>query len=122
MTLTTKQARALSALLDPAYRTNEQVAAAASVSRRTLQGWLAGDPDFQAALRDAEQELVASASRGLLSLVDGAISALSSALDDETKYSLRAAELVLSHVLRWRETLDFEQRLAALEAGRESNG
>ena len=120
MALTTKQARAISALLDPAYRTNEQVAAAASVSRRTLQGWLSGDPDFQAALRDAEQELVSSASRGLLSLVDGAISALSSALDDETKYSLRAAELVLSHVLRWRETLEFEQRLAALESTRES--
>ena len=120
MALSTKQARAIVALLNPTIRTNDQAAEAAGVAKRTLQTWLSDDTDFRAALHEAEAELVAHASRRLLCLTDDAIAALAQSLDEYAKpmHSLRAAELVLSHVLRWRETLDFEQRLAALEAGR----
>ena len=120
MTLTTKQIKSIACLLDVQNRTNEQAAQAAGVSRRVMQTWLSSDPEYQTALREAEAELVAHASRRLLSLTDDAIAALAQSLDEYAKpmHSLRAAELVLSHVLRWRETLDFEQRLAALEAGR----
>lgn len=120
----TKQTRMIAALLDPAHKTQAEACEAAGVPLRTLANWLAGDSDFQAELRAAEGLLVSHASRRLLALTDDAIAALATNLDEYAKpaHSLRAAELVLSHVLRWRETLDFETRLAALEAGRESNG
>lgn len=116
MALSTKQARAIAALLSPSTRNNTQAAEIAGVSRRQLQTWLADDAEFQAALHTAEAELVAHATRRLLLLVDDAVDALARALQDEPKYSLRAASLVLSHVLQWRDVTDFEQRLSSLEA------
>lgn len=111
-----KQARAIAALLDPTCKTNREAAERAGVSQRQLQTWLAEDADFQAALHTAEAELVAHATRRLLLLVDDAVDALSTALKEKPTYSLRAAALVLSHVLQWRDMADFEQRLASLEA------
>ena len=117
----TRQARMIAALLDPAHKTQAEACESAGVPLRTLGTWLT-EPDFQAELRAAEGLLVAHASRRLLSLTDDAIAALAQSLDEYAKpmHSLRAAELVLSHVLRWRETLDFEQRLAALESSRDN--
>jgi hypothetical protein len=113
----TRQARMVAALLDPAHKTQDAACAAAGVPSRTLQRWLAED-DFQDALRSAEGQLVNHAARRLLTLTDDAIAALASNLDEYSKpaHSLRAAELVLSHVLRWRELGDLEARIAALEA------
>ena len=113
---TTRQSKLIAALLDPANKSQQAACDAAGVPLRTLQNWLRDD-DFTAALRDAEAVLVNHAARRLLSLTDDAIAALKDNLGEYSKpmHSLRAAELVLSHVLRWREAQDLEQRIAALE-------
>ena len=113
----TRQTRMIAALLDPANKTQAAACDAVGVPVRTLQNWLL-DPEFQADLRQAEQALVSSAARRLLTLSGDAIAALAENLEPYTKPTaqLRAAELVLSHVLKWREAQDLEDRIAALEA------
>lgn len=113
----TRQSRMIAALLDPAHKTQDAACKAAGVPQRTLQNWLL-EEDFQDALRQAESLLVDHAARRLLALTDGAIGALAEELSPYSKpqHSLRAAELVLSHVLKWRELQDLEARIAALEA------
>ena len=112
----TRQTKLIAALLDPANKSQELACAAAGVPVRTLQNWLADD-DFVAALRAAEGQLVNHAARRLLTLTDDAIAALADNLSEYSKpmHSLRAAELVLTHVLRWREVQDLEARIVALE-------
>ena len=112
----TRQTKLIAALLDPANKTQAAACAAANVPLRTLANWLAED-DFQDALRSAESLMVDHAARRLLALTDDAIGALAEELSPYSKpqHSLRAAELVLSHVLKWRELGDLETRIAALE-------
>ena len=119
-----KQARAIAALLDPQNRTNEAAAAAAGVGKRTLQDWLSSDSDFQAALSEAQSIMIGDATRRLTALTGLAVDALAECLDEYSpdKQKLAAAVAVLDRVLKFKELTDFEQRLAALEAGRESNG
>lgn len=119
-----KQARAIAALLDPQNRTNEAAAVAAGVGKRTLQDWLSSDPDFQAALTEAQSAMIGDATRRLTALTGAAVDALAECLDEYSpdKQKLAAAVAVLDRVLKFKELTDFEQRLAALEAGRESNG
>ena len=114
--ITTRQSRMIAALLDPGNTSRAAACKAAGVGERTLATWLKDD-DFQDALRQAETLLVSHAARRLLALTDDAIAALKDNLSEYSKpmHSLRAAELVLSHVLRWREVQDLEARIAALE-------
>lgn len=114
----TRQARLIAALLDPAHKTQAEACDAAGVPLRTAQNWLAADADFQADLRAAERAMVAHAARRLLALTDAAIAALASNLDEYSKpaHALRAADLVLDKALRWRELIDLDARIAALEA------
>ena len=118
-----KQARAIAALLDPQNRTNEAAAVAAGVGKRTLQDWLSTDPDFQAELQAAQSAMIGEATRRLTSLCGLAVDALAECLGPYTneKTAMQAATIVLDRVLKFKELADFEQRLAALEAGRESN-
>ena len=118
-----KQARAIAALLDPANRTNEAAAVAAGVGKRTLQDWLSSDPDFQAALTEAQSAMIGDATRRLTALTGAAVDALAECLGPYTneKTAMTAAVAVLDRVLKFKELADFEQRLAALEQ-RESNG
>ena len=113
----TRQTKLIAALLDPANKTQGAACVAAGVPQRTLANWLAED-DFQDALRQAESLMVDHAARRLLALTDSAIGALAEELSPYSKpqHSLRAAELVLSHVLKWRELGDLETRIAALES------
>lgn len=113
----TRQTRMIAALLDPANKSQAAACDAVGVPVRTLQNWLL-DPEFQADLRQAEQALVSHASRRLLTLTDDAIARLGDNLNEDARATaqLRAAELVLSHVLKWRELGDLEARLSALEA------
>ena len=121
MALTPRQVKAVAALLDPANRSNEAAAAAAGVGKRTLQDYLS-DPDFQAELQAAQSAMIGAATMRLTALAGLAVDALADNLDEYTndKQKLVAAVAVLDRVLKWRETLDFEQRLAALESTRES--
>ena len=122
MALTPRQVKAVAALLDPANRSNEAAAAAAGVGKRTLQDYLS-DPDFQAELQAAQSAMIGEATRRLTSLCGLAVDALAECLGPYTneKTAMQAATIVLDRVLKFKELADFEQRLAALEAGRESN-
>lgn len=115
-TFTPKQRRALAALI-----TEGDVSAAAEaagVSRDTLYRWMT-QPDFKAALVDAESEAMENLSRALVRLGDKAQQALEEVLDDgETRDAVKvsAANAVLGHLLKLREITAIEARLAALEA------
>lgn len=113
--LTPAQQRALEALLLAGSIT--EAATLAGSTRQALHRWLA-DPAFVAALREAESEALAALSRRLVTQGEQAAAALTDALDPSQgiKDRLRAAEIVLNNLLKLRELLDFEQRLAALEA------
>lgn len=93
-----------------------QAALAAGVNRATLYIWRR-QPHFQDALKEAEAEAVEGLSRALAGLGDSAAQALRDALEPGNKITtrLRASEIVISNLLRLRELVDIEERLAALE-------
>lgn len=115
-TLTRKQAAAVSALLTT--RSVAEAAAASGVGRRTLYTWLAEDEAFRAALASAEEEALSHVVRRLCGLADKAVEALAGVLDDEKASAsarTRAAEVVLSNLLKIRELRNTEERLAEIE-------
>lgn len=119
--LTTKQQAALACLLQGGSQ--QQAADAAGVNVRTLYAWRQ-HPEFAAELRAGEQELIASAVRALSALTRPAAGLLGRILaDTEGKPSdrLRAAGLVLQHVMELKQLVDLEARVAALEAQGENH-
>lgn len=115
--LSTKQARAISALLSS--KTVIEAAQQADVAHRTLTRWLSSDQQFRQALSMAEGDLIDGASRRLLQIQAGAIDTIEGMLADDAEVSdavrLRAAVAALDYLLKLRELRQFEQRLAALE-------
>jgi hypothetical protein len=73
------------------------------------------DPDFQAALHEAEAGALAETTRRLLSLSGAAADALAETVTGPAPHCLRAADLILVHLVRLRQYADLEQRVAALE-------
>ena len=114
-TLTPRQLRAVNALL-----THPTVAAAAGVlgvAPSTIYRWL-GENAFRAALAQAEGEAVAAAGRRLAALAETALDELARAMVDPMTPAptrVRAAEVVLNNLLRYREIVQFEIRLTDLE-------
>lgn len=114
-TLTPRQLRAVNALL-----THPTVAAAAGVlgvAPSTIYRWL-GENAFRAALAQAEGEAVAAAGRRLAALAETALDELARAMVDPMTPAptrVRAAEVVLNNLLKYREIVQFENRLDALE-------
>ncbi len=114
--LTTKQTRAIAALL-----TTKDVGSAAKEARigeRTLYTWL-DNVSFRAALKQAEAHAIEKA----VSLVSGmsqyAVSVIVSLMANERVSDgvrLRAAQTVLDQMVKLREYADLEARVAALEA------
>lgn len=94
-------------------------ALAADVNRNTLYRWMR-DETFAAELQTAEAEAVQGLSRVLAGLGDSAAAALKDALDSGQKITvrLRAAEIVTDRLLKIRELVELEQRIAALEQQR----
>jgi hypothetical protein len=113
--LTPRQRRAIAALL--ASRDVKAAAAAASVGERTLYRWLAQDPQFRAALTQAETELIGESTRRLIAGQALALDTLEGLMAGAQRDSDRrlAAAAWLDFVLRWRELTNVEQRLAELE-------
>lgn len=114
-TLTPRQLRAINALL-----THPTVAAAAvvlGVAPSTIYRWL-GENAFRAALAQAEGEAVAAAGRKLVNLAESALNVLSDVMTDPQApdaVRVRAAETVLANLMKFREVIAFETRLADLE-------
>ena len=114
--LSAKQHRALSALLTS--KSVAEAAAATGLGERTIYRWLT-DPAFRQALSAAEGDLIDAATRRLLTLQGTALDTLEAVLGDEDASAgvrIRAAQMVLDHLLKLRELRDIEQRLQALEA------
>lgn len=113
--LTPKQRKAVEALL-----TQGDVQAAADhagCNRTTLYRWLK-EPTFKAALREAEVTALDSLARELVTLAGVATATIKTVMTNPIAHAglrLRAAEIVLSNLLKIRELVDIEARLSALE-------
>lgn len=112
--ISTRKTRALQALL-----TCKNVTEAGEVSGipvRTVYRWLQ-EPEFQAALSNAENEILDGAVRRLTALSDAAVGVLADSLAEGVAdyVRLKAAGSVLDYVLRLREMRNLEKRLQTLE-------
>lgn len=114
-TLSAPQKRAIAALLTE--RTTRDAAQTAQVAERTLWRWLA-DPEFRAELTRREGALIDQATRSLLTMQGAALEAFDSVLNSDAAKDadkLRAAEGVLTYLLKLRELNSLEERIARLE-------
>lgn len=112
-----RQAKMIVALLDPRHRTQEAACAAVGVPERTLQNWLK-NPDFVAALRQAEGAAIDESVRRLVSVsaaADATIVSIMADKDNSPGVRLRAAGMVKDQLIGLRTLRNIEQRLAALE-------
>lgn len=109
-----KQEQAIAALL-----ASPSIPAAAKqigVDESTLDNWLK-EPAFNAAYRTARRQVVEQAIAVLQRASVAAVGALVGLLKSEDEgVKLRAAVRILDRAVSGMETLDFESRLAALEA------
>lgn len=109
------QRKAIETLLTSGSAT--EAAENAGVSRNTLYRWMQ-EPDFQAALAEAEAAALDSLSTRLVGLADQAAGALDDVFNNDKAgigHRLRAADIVLSNLLRLRELVTIEARLSELE-------
>ena len=113
--LSPRQHKALRALLSE--NTVAKAAVASGVGESTIYKWL-GEAAFRAALAQAEGEAVAAAGRRLAVLAENALDELARSMADPMTPAptrVRAAEVILNNLLRYREIVTFEARLTALE-------
>lgn len=114
--LSTRQIRALTAYYDKGDI--DAACKEAGCYRSTFYRWMADDELFQAACKDAESRALAMLSGQLVALASKAGQALFDVFDSATAtpaQRLRAAEIVLSNLLRIRELVTLEERIARLE-------
>ena len=93
----------------------EKAALAANVKPRTLRSWLTR-PDFQAAFRQARQQLLQQTTDRLLALTRTAAETLQRNMAcGHPASEIRAADLVLTHAAKGVEVLDLGRRVEELE-------
>ena len=93
----------------------EEAAAAAGVSTRTAYRRLT-DPGFQTRLRTARDELISGALGELATVAAEAVGTLQRLLcSNDERVQLGAARALLDQLLRLREAVLLEQRLATIE-------
>ena len=114
--LSPKQRKAVTALLS----TGEVKAAAAEagIHRDTLHRWLK-EPQFLAAVREAEADALDELSRLLVRLGRTAVATIAKAMSDPVTPAatrVRAADVALNRLLQLRELAQLEARVQALEA------
>lgn len=116
--VTPQQRKAIECLLTTGSIT--EAASAANVNRSTVYKWRK-KPEFVDALKEAEAEAVEGLSRQLAGMAEQAAGAFRDALHggQDIKVRLRAAESLTDRLLRLRELITLEQRVAALEAAGE---
>jgi len=113
--LSPKQHTAINALI--AQSSIDSAAKQAGVTQRTLYRWL-DEPAFRLSLNGALDKSLDAAARGLVKLTAKAIHVVEEVLDDTELHPstrLRAADLVLSNVIKLCELRTLAQRVAALE-------
>lgn len=100
-----------------------QAAAESGISARTLRRWLAEDPDFAAEVANARTDMLDGAVGAITAAAGEAVTALRDALTDtDGRNRVQAARVLLDALLPLRESLELEQRLAALEAAEQDRG
>lgn len=113
--ITARQRRLIEALLTG--KTISQACQVAGVGRRTYYRWVK-QPHFTEALQQAEADLLTASMRRLLSMQGAAVDGLQDLLNDPAlrpSDRLRAVQMVLDGVLRLRNAVELEARLAELE-------
>src|SRR5262245_40721558 len=103
-------------------RSVKEAAASASVSERTAWRWLA-KPEFKAQVDKARAELLEGALgklSGMLAAGAGVLARLLASGSDGIR--LGAVRLLFETVTKWKEVVDHEQRLAALELAQKQQG
>jgi phage terminase small subunit len=120
--LNVRQAKALAALLKGS--TAGEAANEAGCSIQSVKKWLK-NPDFRAALLEAETEVIDQSVRHLLELFPKAIAEIERIVDDPTVNSsvrLRASIAILDYLMKIREMRNIEDRLSMLEKQVFGNG
>ncbi|MGW3352567.1 helix-turn-helix domain-containing protein [Nonomuraea rubra] len=98
-------------------KTTDQAAQAGGVSGRTVRRWLADDHAFAARVKELRGELLDRAVGALVDASLEAIATLRCSLHAESEsVRVRAATAILNAMVSIRESVDLEERLAALEA------
>ena len=112
--ISTKQTRAIVCLLES--KTVGEAAKKAQVGERTLYTWLS-DVDFRKALKEAESETINLATRRLMTGQGQALDTLEVLMTKAKHESTRRQAAIdwLNMLLRFREQVDNESRLAELE-------
>ncbi len=86
------------------------------ISRNTFTRWLK-DPNFRAEVQKVRERVLGEAIGRLQISVDRAVDVLSELMDtDQNAIRLRAAEKIVDFFFRIKETNEFEERLAKIEA------
>jgi hypothetical protein len=112
-TLTNRQTRTIAVLVRA--RTVEEGAKMAGLSKTTIYAWLRL-PAFREELARQKNQLMDVALGNLKSVVEKAVSVLTSLLDSQSEAIRRGvANDVLGHALRGRELEELDGRLAKLE-------
>lgn len=119
--LSGKQVQAVNSLLSGS--SIRQAAQLAGVNARTLYRWME-EPRFTQALKDGESRILQAVGVRLAGLAGAACDVLSDILESETSspgagVRRLAAVNVLEMLSKWKELTDFEERLQALERGRD---
>ncbi len=118
--LTRRKEQAIAALLTEP--TLEMAAKRVGVSDVTLWRWLR-DSEFQAAFSEARHRVVEAAIGKLQQVAAEAVACLQRNLTSgQPATEVRAADAILSHVLKTLDRLELEQRLRHLEAAADAPG
>jgi len=113
-TLTTRQRRAVAALL--ASGSVRQAAEVAGCARSSLYRWLR-EPEFAAALTDSQDEVLRLQAARLVSLLDKSLDVVAGGLEPGAGavWRFRAAALLLRHFSELADYTSLVQRVARLE-------
>ena len=114
--LSNRQKAVLSYFLEGA--TVAQASENAGVTERTIYRWL-NEPGFKAELKAGEQAVLERTTRRLLALTETALDSLEQVLSEPaargSSVRLRAVQVALEQLLKFRDVFDIEERLSRLE-------
>ena len=113
--LSTRQNRVMNCLLEGF--TVIKACTETGIPERTVRRWVS-EPAFKAELTRREGEVILAVSLRLVGMTNQALDTLEQALNDTNATigtRLKASTTILEMVLKWRETVDFEERISELE-------
>lgn len=117
MALNQNQKRVLAELMNPATRTQDEIAASCGLATRTVAGYLADD-EFNAELNRLLDNVISRANAKLVGIVGAAIDTLQDILESEdtdTTNRRLTAIAILDNMLKLQEIKIVTDRLAKLE-------